>query len=182
MLLKRARRVVDAHEAALLKGVPETLRPHGVAGAECAVARSAVRPPRRDTEGGEGQSMQTRALIAYAGRGVARPRYYANDHSRDVLDIAPVAMDIADARARAPTLDDAGFTLVAHPVRSPTSPIARRSKPSTAPRSSISSAELSGADLVLVNSPGIRRFSERSAPLRRARQLAPGALCARRRQ
>ena len=37
--------------------------------------------------------MQTRALIAYAGRGVARPRYYANDHSRDVLDIAPVAME-----------------------------------------------------------------------------------------
>ena len=27
MLLKRARRVVDAHEAALLKGVPEALRP-----------------------------------------------------------------------------------------------------------------------------------------------------------
>ena len=82
--------------------------------------------------------MQTRALIAYAGRGVARPRYYANDHSRDVLDIAPVAMDIADARARAPTLDDAGFTLVAH--RSAVTDFADRAAVEAVyrPRSSIS--------------------------------------------
>ena len=107
--------------------------------------------------------MQTRALIAYAGRGVARPRYYANDHSRDVLDIAPVAMDIADARARAPTLDDAGFTLVAHP--SAVTDFADRAAVEALYRTEIVDlvAELSGADLVLVNSPGIRRFSERSA-------------------
>jgi len=110
----------------------------------------------------KGQIMQTRALIAYAGRGVARPRYYANDHSRDVLDVVPVAMDIADARARAPTLDDAGFTLVAHP--SAVTDFADRAAVEGVYRSEIVDlvAELSGADLVLVNSPGIRRFSERS--------------------
>ena len=58
--------------------------------------------------------MQTRAMIAYVNRAGDRPRYYANDHSRDVLDMAPVEMDIADARQAAPTLDGAGFTLLAH--------------------------------------------------------------------
>ena len=53
--------------------------------------------------------MDTRALIAYAGRSLPRPRYYANDHSRDVLDITHIEMEIADGRVRAPTLDGAGF-------------------------------------------------------------------------
>ena len=44
--------------------------------------------------------MNVRAAIAYAGRGIARPRYHANDSSGDILDIAPIDMDIADARAR----------------------------------------------------------------------------------
>ena len=44
----------------------------------------------------KGTGMHTRAMIAYAGRGIPRPRYYANDHGRDVLDIAAVEMDIAD--------------------------------------------------------------------------------------
>jgi hypothetical protein len=53
----------------------------------------------------------TRASIAYVGRTVARPRYYANDHSRDQVPIVPVEMDITDARAIRTTLDEAGFTL-----------------------------------------------------------------------
>jgi len=58
--------------------------------------------------------MNVRAAIAYAGRGIARPRYHANDSSGDILDIVPIDMHIADARARGSALDDAGFTLVAH--------------------------------------------------------------------
>src|SRR5258708_36717491 len=58
--------------------------------------------------------MNVRAAIAYAGRGIARPRYHANDSGRDLIDIAPSDMEITDARALGPTLDDAGFTLVAH--------------------------------------------------------------------
>ena len=103
--------------------------------------------------------MHTRALIAYAARGVPRPRYYANDHSRDVLDIVPVEMDIADARACALSLDDAGFTLVAH--ASAVADFADRAALESLYRPEIVAlvAALSGADLVLVNSPGIRRFS-----------------------
>ena len=42
--------------------------------------------------------------------------------------------------------------------------------------------DLSGADLVLVNSPGILRFSERSAISGKLDNSRPGALCPRRRQ
>ena len=106
--------------------------------------------------------MQTRALIAYVSRGSRRPRYYANDHSRDVLDIAPVEMDIADARPAAPTLDGAGFTLLAH--RSAIADFSDRAAVDARYRAEVIELiyELSGADLVLVNGPGILRFSERS--------------------
>lgn len=106
--------------------------------------------------------MQTRALIAYAGRRIARPRYYANDHGRDVLDIAPVEMDIADARGCQMTLDEAGFALVPHrsAVADFTDPAAR----ADGYRAEIVALieALSGAHLVLIGSPGIVRFSERS--------------------
>jgi hypothetical protein len=107
--------------------------------------------------------MHTRALIAYAGRRVARPRYYANDHSRDVLDIAPVEMEITDARGREMSLDGAGFTLVPH--RSAVADFTDRVACEAIYRAEIVAlvAKVSGADLILVNSPGILRFSERSA-------------------
>jgi hypothetical protein len=58
--------------------------------------------------------VNVRAAIAYAGRGVGRPRYHANDSSRNVIDIVPVDMNITDARGLGTTLDDAGFALIAH--------------------------------------------------------------------
>src|SRR6516225_2855542 len=101
-------------------------------------------------------------MIAYSGRSVPRPRYYANDHSRDVLETTLIEMDVMDARARAPTLDDAGFTLVAH--RSAVGDFADRAAIEAIHRPEIVALvrRLSGADTVLVNSPGILRFSERS--------------------
>lgn len=106
--------------------------------------------------------MHTRAMIAYVRAGSRRPRYYANDHSRDVLDIAPVAMDVTDARAQPMTLDGAGFTLILH--RSAVADFADRAAVEARYRPEIVAlvTALSGADLVLVNSPGIVRFSERS--------------------
>ncbi len=107
--------------------------------------------------------MNTRATIAYAGRAVSRPRYYANDHSRDVLDIAPVEMEIADGRGRQLGLDSAGFVLVEH--RSEVADFTDRSVVDAIHRQEIVEliGALSGAEQVLVNSPGILRFSEKSA-------------------
>jgi hypothetical protein len=106
--------------------------------------------------------MQTRASIAYAGRRIARPRYYANDHGRDLLDIAPVEMEIGDARGLEMTLDGAGFVLVPH--CSVVSDFTDRAAAEATYRAEIVALiqTLSGAGLVLVNSPGILRFSERS--------------------
>jgi hypothetical protein len=105
----------------------------------------------------------TLAAIAYAGRGVARPRYHSNDTSGDVLDIQPVTMDIIDARGRDMTLDDAGFRLCSH--RSAVADFTDRSAVDAIYRKEIVEliGGLSGADLVLVNNPGVLRFSEKSA-------------------
>jgi hypothetical protein len=107
--------------------------------------------------------MNVRATIAYAGRGISRPRYHANDFRRDLLDIAPLEMDIADARGRDTTLDGAGFTLVAH--QSSVADFPDRTAVAAIHRQEIVDliGTLSGADLVLVNSPGVLRFSEKSA-------------------
>jgi hypothetical protein len=125
-----------------------------VPGRHCA----SVHPCRQ----GGGVSMHVSAAIAYAGRAVSRPRYYANDHSRDLLDIAPVTMRIADARGQAMMLDDAGFTLVAH--RSKVSDFSDRAAIDSIHRIEIVEliTGLSGADLVQVSSPAILRFSEKS--------------------
>ncbi len=105
----------------------------------------------------------TRGVIAYVRRGTVRPRFYANDHSRDVLDILPVEMAIADGRHRRTTLDDTGFVLLAH--RSAVADFTNRAAVDADHREEIVAliAEVSGADQVLVNSPGILRFSEKSA-------------------
>jgi len=105
----------------------------------------------------------TLATIAYAGRGVARPRYHSNDSSGDLLPIEQVQMDIRDARGLEMTLDGAGFTLCAH--RSAVADFADRAAVDTTYRPEVVGlvGALSGADLVLVNNPGVLRFSERSA-------------------
>jgi hypothetical protein len=104
-----------------------------------------------------------RAAIAYAGRGVSRPRYHANDVSRDVLEIVPTEMDIADARVLTNTLDESGFALVRH--RSKVADFGDRAAVDAIHRPEIIELiqGLSGADYVVVTSPGILRFSERSA-------------------
>jgi hypothetical protein len=105
----------------------------------------------------------TLAAIAYAGRGVARPRYHSNDTSGDLLDIQPLQMSIRDARGQQMTLDGAGFMLCEH--RSAVADFTDRTAVEAIYRAEIVSliGALSGADRVLVNNPGVLRFSERSA-------------------
>jgi hypothetical protein len=102
------------------------------------------------------------ADIAYSGRGVARPRYHANDTSLDVIDIAPQPMTLTDARAVSPSLDVEGFALVDH--QSALTDFTDGDAVWTIHRAEIAAliAAQTGADFVAVNAPGILRFSERS--------------------
>ena len=115
------------------------------------------------------QSMSQRARsveasVNYIGEMAQRPRYYANDHSRDVLHLDPRMIVIEDARKRleAPSLAREGFELVAH-----TSAVENfkdagdvaRVHPKEIERLLL---EVSGADYVVIGSPGVLRFGEGS--------------------
>lgn len=93
-----------------------------------------------------------------------RPRFYANDHSRDLLDLDPREIRVENVRGRpnGPSLDREGFTLVPH-----RSAVTSFRDPEEITRTHYGEIErllleLSGADRVVVTSPGVLRFSEAS--------------------
>ncbi|WP_068074794.1 CmcJ/NvfI family oxidoreductase [Novosphingobium lentum] len=102
------------------------------------------------------------ARIAYSGRALARPRYYANAHDRDEVDITPMPMPIGDARAAGCTIDREGFELVHH--ASAVRDFADRAEVAAIHKLEIEALvqAQTGADLVVVSSPGLLRFSEKS--------------------
>jgi hypothetical protein len=101
-------------------------------------------------------------VINYVMPTAERPRYYANDHSRDVLEIDARSVAIIDARGIASSVDAQGFMLVSH--RSAVTDFNDKDQVWNTHRAEIVAliAEVSGADDVQVNAPGILRFSEKS--------------------
>lgn len=93
-------------------------------------------------------------LIAYAARMGDRPRYFANDHSRDTVVIDLQAMPLTDGRTEPPTLDSEGFALVGLP--------AAAESPDYAGSVAALVKAHTGADAVVISAPGVKRFSERS--------------------
>ena len=94
----------------------------------------------------------------------ARPKFHANDISRDVLNVVPRAVTIEDARHRAtpPSLDREGFCLRSH-----RSPVRDFRDPDEISRTHVEEIRQlllaeSGADHVQVNPTGVLRFGERS--------------------
>ncbi len=102
------------------------------------------------------------ALIAYSGRRFARPRYYANAHERDEVDIAPVLMPLLDGRIAGTTIDREGFAQVEH--HSAVRDFRDRDEVARVHRREIEDLvqAQTGADHVHVSAPGLLRFSERS--------------------
>lgn len=102
------------------------------------------------------------ALIAYSGRSLARPRYYANAHERDEVEIAPVAMPLTDARGLGTSLDREGFELVRHVSK--VADFADRAAVLAIHPAEIAELlrDLIGASRVEVAGAGLLRFSERS--------------------
>jgi hypothetical protein len=104
-------------------------------------------------------------LINYVADMDERPRYYANDHTRDVLTLDPRSVPIEDARKRTepPSLSREGFEIVSH--RSGVVDFKNSAEVSAVHSAEIEQLLLrvSGADRVVVSSPGVLRFSEKSA-------------------
>jgi hypothetical protein len=103
------------------------------------------------------------AAVNYSGDAGERPRYHANDKSRDVLALESWQVPVVDGRALdvAPTLEAEGFKLVHAP-----SAVTDHRDPAQADRYKDEIRALiereTGAELVLISSPGVLRFSERS--------------------
>lgn len=100
-------------------------------------------------------------LINYVARTPDRPRYYANDHSRDTVVIEQHAMALTDGRAQALDLDSAGFQLVTH--HSAAGDLRDKANgPAYAAEIEALLRDVTGADVVVVTGMPIPRFSERS--------------------
>jgi len=93
-----------------------------------------------------------------------RPKFHANDKTRDVLNVVPRAVPIEDLRGRvvAPSLDGEGFRL--YPHRSEVSDFRDPAEVQRVHMQEIRELllEVSGADQVVVTGAGILRFGERS--------------------
>ena len=102
--------------------------------------------------------------VNYIGDMSERPRFYANDHSRDVLHLDPRSIQIENVRrpGNTPSLDKEGFTLVQH--RSAVTDFRDQQEIVRAHYPEIERVllELSGADRIVVTAPGVLRFSEAS--------------------
>lgn len=125
--------------------------------------------PSTKTRSGQTQSAPQCARsvlgsVNYIGEMAQRPRYYANDHSRDLLKLDPRKIAIEDARVRieAPSLAREGFELVQH-----TSEIEDFKDAAEVARLHPQEIErllltVTGADCVVVPGPGVLRFGEGS--------------------
>ncbi len=106
--------------------------------------------------------MHRTAQIAYSGRGITRPYYYANAHEKDAIDFDLRPMPIHDARALGAQIDREGFQLVSH--ASAVSDWTDRDEVFAVHRDEVAALiqAATGADQVHVTAPGILRYSERS--------------------
>src|SRR5690348_4225024 len=119
-------------------------------------------PGAARTSGGSVRLVE--GVVNYTAEMSVRPRYHANDASRDVLELDPRRVRIEDARSSeaAPTLAREGIAIVPH-----SSGIANfRDAGEVAARHPAEieqlMLELSGADAVSVTGAGVLRFGERS--------------------
>lgn len=114
------------------------------------------RPPEAGVRRVEG-------VVNYMADMAERPRYYANDHSRDLLSLDPRKVPIEDARSLAspPSLRREGFELVSH--RSAVADFRDSAEVARVHPGEIERLllEVTGADRVSVTGSGILRFSER---------------------
>ena len=107
---------------------------------------------------------KVKGTISYIKEMAVRPRFYANDHSKDVLDLDPRTVEIEDARTwpTPPDLDREGFMLTRHAS-------AVKNFRESAEVAAVHPAEIeklllevTRADRVVVSGSGVLRFGESS--------------------
>jgi len=102
-----------------------------------------------------------RAAIGYSARTERRPFFYANAHEKDYVPLAPVEVEIADAREIDADLDVEGFTIVSH--RSEVKDLTHLDAVSKIHSGEITELlkRVTGCDEVVMTPFGILRFSEK---------------------
>jgi hypothetical protein len=102
--------------------------------------------------------------VNYIGAMTVRPRYFANDSSRDVLTLDPRTVWIEDARTRTTpaSLEREGFVLVPHHSEVADFRDSKEVAAVHAPEIERLILQLTGADCVVASGPGVLRFSEKS--------------------
>ncbi|MBT0670808.1 hypothetical protein HT136_20790 [Novosphingobium profundi] len=98
------------------------------------------------------------SVINYVARGRERMLYRANDSSRDTVELAPQAMHIADGRRSNPLLDCNGYQIVSSVMTA--GPNGHLEPDTDSTRRLI--ADLTGADRIVISTPPVHRFAERS--------------------
>ncbi len=102
-------------------------------------------------------------VLNFIGDMDVRPRYHANDASKDVLNLDPQDVEVHDCRGSdEPSLDTCGFRLYEHHSK-----VADFLDPENV--AAVYPAEMSeflkqvtGADAAIISAPGLLRFGERS--------------------
>ncbi len=111
-----------------------------------------------------GRAARSSAAVPYAGPMTVRPRFHANDSSRDVLAIERLVVEVANARdaATPPELEREGFQLFRHrsALADFRDPAVIEARHTGEIRDLL--LEVSGADAVTVVPRGVLRFAERS--------------------
>ncbi len=116
-------------------------------------------------------------VINYSAREPRRPRYFANDHSRDTVVVEQHVMAAHDGRAVDLSLDDAGFTLVDH--KSAVKDFADREIAARVHCAEIAELvrSVTGADHVSCKAGPLMRFSERSGQAGSKDNSYPARFC-----
>ena len=125
------------------------------------------------TQSGEREAI----VINYSAREPERPRYFANDHSRDTVIVEQHEMRAHDGRANPTTLDDAGFMLVSH--KSAVADFADRETAARihCPEVADLVKRVTGADYVHCKAGPLMRFSEKSGQAGSKDNSYPARFC-----
>ncbi len=116
-------------------------------------------------------------VINYSAREPARPRYFANDHSRDTVVIDARIMPMHDVRGQQTSLDVEGFVLVDHEERAHRFQRSRRGRKASLPGNRRPGEGRHGRGRGFLQQPSDHALFRRNRQSRIEGQQLSGAIC-----